>query len=1553
MSERISNTFNGGMKSDLDKRLSQQDSYLNSKNGRLIYNENGNLCWENTKGNVNSIANYDQYYKTIGVCEFPDFVVVFSKYAKNAYVWDEIGIITFSTNGDGLYKTLHTDNDDEFKSQGSQLNFNTNYPIQARAFYESDEIIRTYFTDDFNEPRVFTFKKESNSVSTSYTRVTKSEFTMNLVPDFQMGELEYQGIINGGLRSGIYQYSYRLKTDDGYETPWTPITFPIPITGRAPIQTDNNSKAYDESAKYGMADVDVIGVTGNRLLIRKIDQRYDTVEVAYVHSITKDGNKEAGIFFTERIKDGLNSAGNIDVFHVSVENIIPINNIDALIDFKDVIVKAKTIEIHDNRLWLGNTESKTTFTIPDSVLDNFYVEPEFRAMPVDLSGNELAYTGAEQDFKAVNVKPESGDVYYTRRYRKYGSSTTYAVKGQTQGQETNFKDYQNYQGAIPNESFKGYFRGERYRFAIVFYDKKGYPFFAKHFADVSTPQNSRGYYRTTSVGNGFINALVAVRVKDDGTTTYREVEVGNLGATQMDSNFNHVGHTGTTQMKDLSSNYVRGMTNDTIESKYKIATNSPTQVGVQKFRPTRTLFNNPNNNHNTGGGSEKNTSNFHNTFDVSFTRILGFRFGGIDLNVVVDDKGTKLKDIVGGVQIVRVDRNGADEQVKDQGIVVNLAAKATGKNKSDNYDAYEETPAFDDNGVKMLYTWPSPILGGAASATSSFNLVNIQANHIFKDKNESDGYLRPATGKYSFFGVNALVSGQYMQVKQGITSVRTEHIVAPSNIHKAYDSDEVYSSLQDSKNANEMGVDTRFHPRHYTSKLLHTMSHRVLYQDTPNEFGTTRWIQANLTYKIKEFIPAISQATAYGLLGDYKVYNECWLGRGHKNDDNEKVDRNFESLALYTKDHWGNKTEEGSNIDSWYYGTQADSYYMDCDINYLSAFSNISNSGSGGDYAQHLACWVVSIVEPNSEPYGGYRNEAIQNSRFHTTGHYLNINEEVLEDIEGGDYVLNELEVWGGDCILDVFAFPRVLPAFEYLEGKLVGAGLDANDDEVGESWWSWLGNDKEWRDWSHGIIMPVESKFNYRLTYKDDANGIPTYEEVGMASAVSTAGDEGHKTYRKKGTRGLFYSTSATTSSSKEQNFQLQDALNYEDIVRASAVKPLDFIDITDHPNRWHWSNLKQPHNAKVDKFRQFEEISNRDIDANFGEITGVAKLQNKLYSFQSKAFGRMRVNERAVAASDIGDLQLGEGGTMDGLAYISNEYGTQHRDSIAISDKSIYWIDSLKKKVMRFGGDGMNKLSDIKQIHTFIESKLNNITTEENIINGKGIISTFDYGNNDVYFTIKRSSSAVTVDEEQEESRIQKRYVGIVSDNTPPNQTTLIYNEDLQLFQTTIDAHPTVYFRHSNNLYSNTPTGVGGMYRYNEGVRGNFFGNFYDSYLSISINHQSRFVKKFDTALWNVNPESLEGIKTVTFESEGLIHKYDDLSLEMTNLNGYETNNVLNRVKYREGLLRFPIRERDSSKQRLTGKSATLDIVYDNSGDKKISLANIDTAVRYHYRK
>ena len=55
---------------------------------------------------------------------------------------------------------------------------------------------------------------------------------------------------------------------------------------------------------------------------------------------------------------------------------------------------------------------------------------------------------------------------------------------------------------------------------------------------------------------------------------------------------------------------------------------------------------------------------------------------------------------------------------------------------------------------------------------------------------------------------------------------------------------------------------------------------------------------------------------------------------------------------------------------------------------------------------------------------------------------------EVLEDIEGGDYVLNELEVWGGDCILDVFAFPRVLPAFEYEEGKIdyVGQGKDKEE---------------------------------------------------------------------------------------------------------------------------------------------------------------------------------------------------------------------------------------------------------------------------------------------------------------------------------------------------------------------------------------------------------------------------------------------------------------------------------------------------------------------------
>ena len=59
-------------------------------------------------------------------------------------------------DGMGSYNSFVIDN-------SSELNFSTSYPLQCKAFHESDSLMRVYFTDDYNEPRAFTFKKDSSS----------------------------------------------------------------------------------------------------------------------------------------------------------------------------------------------------------------------------------------------------------------------------------------------------------------------------------------------------------------------------------------------------------------------------------------------------------------------------------------------------------------------------------------------------------------------------------------------------------------------------------------------------------------------------------------------------------------------------------------------------------------------------------------------------------------------------------------------------------------------------------------------------------------------------------------------------------------------------------------------------------------------------------------------------------------------------------------------------------------------------------------------------------------------------------------------------------------------------------------------------------------------------------------------------------------------------------------------------------------------------------------------------------------------------------------------
>jgi hypothetical protein len=1514
--ERITNSFEGGMNSDLDPKLRQPNTYEMSINGRIVYNQDGTLSWETANGNVEAITGISNDEEIIGSVEFPEFVILFM--LNTVENESKLKYVRFNETGSG---TVH----DLFRSSNiaeDKLDFDVDYPIKAKAFIESKELMRVYWTDNKNEPRVFTFKDIGTNI-VELEAITESVFQTAITPDWNMPDLTYQGLVDGSLRTGVYQYAVRFITVDGYQTPWSPIGYPIIVTGAIPKK--------DESSTYGMKDVDIIGNTGTLLRIGSIDRRYDSYEIAYVHTIASTGAKEAGIAITGTINKTSTQA--IVERHISIENSTPLA-LEELYDLKDVILKAKTIEIHDNRLWFGNTQTKESFSIPDEALENVTVTPIFRGLVADKAGNLIHRYG---DSKST-VNPDFiKQNFVKRKFKKSSGYVNVPIKDIADKK----KEYSNYQSSVICNQFTGYFRGETYRFAAVFFDKKGYPFFADHLADVKMP------LFTSPLGNG------------DNFLTYQRIN--SRGIKSLEGKFN-VGYLGgiPTETKDNWTTVTSaGVANRRLFDKTAGFTSTGTGedaiVSSGKYTDTK-LIHNVNDNHedfddyNPKGKltDPKTNEQYGDTHNPVASRILGLKFSGINLDATLDD-GTKLRDNISGMLIVRAERTGADEQVKDMGAVFN-AIEGYGSDYIQDYTV---------DGKKASHINPFIFTGGEPDDPTSVESkdplndkeYSIEGLNII-DAAEQNLMGRPIPSKnlMSFDGVNLKVANQTYTLKPN-SRIRLDYICDLSNVETTINTgdDLDLPILQQAGLVKKLWSD-----RHFITKNLNTFNENTTYDDLPYS------VICGVLNDINGLIVASTPTNKYGNIANRVVTTNTWLSLYDNNNEYKNMIRRVYQIF---------EEYNGNSNRKFVRGVATKTLLLNTDIEYVLAlgrWNHVNVSGNTDsridETMKHSSFYVASIVEENDAPYGGLNLNALQNTRFHTTGTFLTIDEIESES------TLNEVEVWGGDCYLDLFSYARILP---YLEARTKGEDVSCiasnqgveSDDEEG-----WDG--REFRDYSHGIVVPLQSKYNFRLTYKNSSDGVPTYEEVLTANGATIGGaanftgegesesydlERADKSYYNASSLNGLYFMDGDTCPKVYDNFQIQDALLYNDKVRSYATKPVDFIETTKHPTRWHWSNLKQPYNAKIDKFRQFEEISNFDLDGIYGGITGAILMFDQIYSIQEKGFGRLRSSDRAVLNSgELGDLLLGESGVMDGIDYISKVYGTQYWQSIVTSGKSFYFVDARMAKIVRFGQDGVEPISDSKGIHNFIEPYLKRLSIHDGEYN---IVSGYDFNNNDVYITIKGTGN----DTDYRTSNTNYNWNKIEKDTgnrslpdeydirEKTDSITLLYNDIIQGFHGIHTIYPKHYMNFGDRLYVTKQNGRGNLYLNGKGEKGSFYDEYYYSMLRYNVNKFPNLTKIYDNTAWNVNDDALSKIGRVSAESEGVTHTYSNLSSVIANIaSSYSVNN---RAKYREGLLRFPLREVDGfNKPRLRGKNMSLELWVENDTEnKKFSLTSIDTVVRF----
>jgi len=176
-------------------------------------------------------------------------------------------------------------------------------------------------------------------------------------------------------------------------------------------------------------------------------------------------------------------------------------------------------------------------------------------------------------------------------------------------------------------------------------------------------------------------------------------------------------------------------------------------------------------------------------------------------------------------------------------------------------------------------------------------------------------------------------------------------------------------------------------------------------------------------------------------------------------------------------------------------------------------------------------------------------------------------------------------------------------------------------------------------------------------------------------------------------------------------------------------------------YPSRVAWSMFKP--NASVSDFNTiFQPLNYKDLDLNSGEIVHHAKSSGYLYFWQPREFRREAFNFMTIISSTAGDIVAGSGTEMSQRGITISRYGCSHKWSVVKGysrggDDVFYWFDSTSRKLIRFGSDGVNPLSDQRGLRSFLNDGY--FDSSDSPINNIGINAVYDPKHSEALFTFK----------------------------------------------------------------------------------------------------------------------------------------------------------------------------------------------------------------------
>ena len=267
----------------------------------------------------------------------------------------------------------------------------------------------------------------------------------------------------------------------------------------------------------------------------------------------------------------------------------------------------------------------------------------------------------------------------------------------------------------------------------------------------------------------------------------------------------------------------------------------------------------------------------------------------------------------------------------------------------------------------------------------------------------------------------------------------------------------------------------------------------------------------------------------------------------------------------------------------------------------------------------------------------------------------------------------------------------------------------------------------------------------------------------------------------------------------STNDEYTYWDHNSAENSIKKYFPKPLDFFSTNTWINRIFYSEIKI-NNETQDNWSTYLANSFYDVEGNYGAINCLISLNNQMHFMQDRGVGQLMINPVAMINGGVGtSIKLGTGKTIERHLYKALDIGTKHQWSVYRSSNQILFVDVRHKKLYSYTGDGVNPISDMYGQRGFLTKRLHDgVLINDNPIINKGILTTYDYFNNEFLITFLNGYSTGFYGAQS-----------IPSDNltiTTTNESyTLAFSEPMSKFTSYYSFKPNIYINNNRYLFSN----------------------------------------------------------------------------------------------------------------------------------------------------